>query len=70
MSAILDNILLDLAHADYDIIKHFSHKQPFLRMHHLVKGILKFTVNLKVSQVESAVILEPLIIISFEVDLN
>lgn len=70
MSAILDNILLDFTHADDDIIKRFSHEKSFLRMHHLIKGILKVSINLKVSQVKSSVILEPFIIISFEVDLN
>jgi hypothetical protein len=65
MSAVPDDILLDLAHADDHIIKHLSHQDALLRVHHLVEGILQVTIDLQVTQVESPIVLEPFVIGSF-----
>jgi hypothetical protein len=70
MSTVPNDILLDLAHTHNDIIEHLPHENSLLRVHHLVEGIFQVSVNLEIAQVESPVVLEPLIVISFVCDLS
>jgi hypothetical protein len=70
VSAISDDILFDFAHSDDDVVKHVLHEYAFLWVNHLIVGVLKFPVDFEVAKVESSIILKPLIICSFMIDLN
>jgi hypothetical protein len=70
MSVVPYDILLDFAHPDNHIIEHFFHDGTLLRVYHLVIGVFEFSVGLKISQVESSVVLEPFIVSSFVIDLH
>lgn len=70
VGAVSDEVLLDLAHANDDIIEHLFHEDPFLRVDHLVVGVFYFSVDVEVAHVEMGIVLEPLEIASFECDLS
>lgn len=62
--AVSDDILLDLAHADDHIVQHLPHEGALLGVDHLVEGVLQVAVDLQVAQIQRAVVLEPLVVIS------
>ena len=62
MGAISDDILLGLTHSNDHVVQHLLHEESLLRMDHLVVAVFYFSIDSYVSDIQSPIVLEPLIV--------